>query len=85
VFSWEYNTPQVRTAVEQLPPEAREALSAFLYAVVFDPVDYGRAVDEAVGKAVRTLPFGAQARGLVTFQIYEPDRLVLVLRTQWFG
>lgn len=53
-------------------------------AVVFDPLEYGRTPGEPVGKPVRMLPFDA-GRGLVTIQVYEPDRLVLVLRVQWSG
>jgi hypothetical protein len=84
VFRWEYNDPRIQRVVEALPAAALAALTAFMDAVVFDPVDYGRTPDEPLGLAVRRLPFG-DGLGLVTIQVYEPDQLVLVLRIQWLG
>ena len=34
---------------------------------------------------MRMLPFGARGEGLVTFLVYPPDDLVLVLRIHWLG
>jgi hypothetical protein len=84
VYSWEFNDPQIQHAAEELPAVALAALRAFMEAVVFDPNEYGRTPDEPVGLPVRRLPFGA-GMGLVTIQVYDPDRLVLVLRIQWLG
>ena len=33
----------------------------------------------------RQLPFGAHSQGLVTFLVYPPDGLVLVVKIQWIG
>lgn len=64
VFEWEYNTPEVRAECEALGSGVVAALVAFMDAVVFDPVDYGRTPREPVGLPVRFLPFGG--RRLVT-------------------
>jgi hypothetical protein len=34
---------------------------------------------------LRTLHFGQHHEGLVTFLIYSPDNLVLIVRIQWLG
>ena len=34
---------------------------------------------------LRTLHFGPHDEGLVTFLVYPPDDLVLVVRIQWLG
>jgi hypothetical protein len=34
---------------------------------------------------LRTLHFGPHDDGLVTFQVYPPDDLVLVVKIQWLG
>jgi hypothetical protein len=36
-------------------------------------------------RPVRTLHFGPRDQGLVTFLVYPPDDLVLVVRIQWPG
>ena len=36
-------------------------------------------------RTLRTLPFGEHGPGLVTFLIYPPDGLVLVVKIQWLG
>jgi len=43
-----------------------------------------RRPDEPVA-SLRTLPFGPYGQGLVTFLIYPPDDLVLVVKIQWLG
>ena len=63
-------------------------LAAFLDAVVIvDPVKCQRRPDkrEDVPVPLRTLHFGRQDEGLVTFLVYPPDELVLVVRIQWLG
>lgn len=83
MYHWEYDGP----ALEELnsaPAECVAALADFLGALMFDPVDYQRTASEVPGKAVRMLPFG-NGRGIVTFLVYGPDRLVLVTRITWFG
>jgi hypothetical protein len=63
-------------------------LAAFLDAVVIiDPVPYQRRPDEHedIPMPPRTLHIGRQDEGLVTFLVYPPDDLVLVVRIQWLG
>jgi len=52
-----------------------------------DPVEYQRHPGEpsAPPALLRTLHFGQHHEGLVTFLIYPPDDLVLVVRIQWLG
>ena len=56
-------------------------------AVIVDPVEYQRRRDERndVSMPLRTLHFGPHDDGLVTFLVYPPDDLVLVVRIQWLG
>lgn len=51
--------------------------------VLVDPAEYRRESGEA--SRLRTLPFGPHSQGLVTFLIYPPDALVLVVKIQWLG
>ena len=52
--------------------------------VIVDPLQYQhRAVEPPA--PLRTLHFGAHHEGLVTFLVYPPDELVLVVRIQWLG
>ena len=70
-----------------LSAATRAALAAFMDAVVIvNPLDYQRR-DEPDDPPVplRTLPFGPHHEGLVTFLVYPPDDLVLVVRVQWLG
>ena len=50
--------------------------------IIVDPMEYQRSPAEP-RKPLRTLHFGQQNEGLVTFLIYPPDDLVLVTRIQW--
>jgi hypothetical protein len=71
-----------------LPPAARVSLAAFVDAVVIvGPVQYQRRSDERddVSMPVRSLHFGPDGGGLVTFLVYPPDDLVLVVKIQWLG
>ena len=65
---------------------ARVSLAAFLDAVVIvDPVQYQRRRDERDDASLRLLHFGPDGGGLVTFLVYPPDDLVLVVKIQWLG
>ena len=71
-----------------LRAETQARLTAFMDAVVLvDPVEYQRHPGEHSERPalLRTLHFGDHHRGLVTFLIYPPDDLVLVVRLQWLG
>jgi len=52
--------------------------------VIVDPMEYWRSPCES-RKPLRTLHFGPNHEGLVTFLNYPPDDLVLVVRIQWLG
>jgi hypothetical protein len=52
--------------------------------VIVDPAEYRRRPGDPIGP-LRTLPFGQHSQGLVTFLIYPPDDLVLVVKIQWLG
>ena len=55
--------------------------------VIVDPVHYQRRRDErdGVSMPLRSLHFGPEGGGLVTFLVYPPDDLVLVVKIQWLG
>ena len=50
-------------------------------------MEYQRRPDEPSdpAKPMRSLAFGLRHEGLVTFLVYPPDDLVLVVRVQWLG
>lgn len=50
-------------------------------------MEYQRRPDEPTDprRPVRSLHFGPQNEGLVTFLVYPPDDLVLVVKIQWLG
>jgi hypothetical protein len=55
--------------------------------VIVDPVQYQRRRDErdGVSMPLRPLQFGPDGTGLVTFLVYPPDDLVLVVEIRWLG
>ncbi len=55
--------------------------------MIVDPLEYQRRGDEPDDSpaTLRTLYFGPHHEGLVTFLVYSPDDLVLVVRIQWLG
>ena len=81
-YRWELDGPAQLDAAS-LPEHVRQELDRFMEAVtIVDPADYGRAPGDP-DRPVRTLAFGSQ--GLVTFLVYPPGELVLVVRIQWLG
>lgn len=86
MYQWELDGPAQREFAT-LSQAVRAALAAFMDAVVIvDPAQYQRRADESANPAaLRTLPFGPHDQGLVTFLIYPPDDLVLVVRIQRLG
>ena len=83
---WELDGP-AEQEFAALAPAARALLTTFMDAVVLvDPLQYQRRRDEP-GPPVplRMLHFGEHDEGLVTFLVYPPDDLVLVVRIQWLG
>jgi len=87
VLRWELDGP-AQQEFAGLLPAARASLAAFMDAVVIvDPVQYQRRRDERddVSMPLRSLHFGPDGGGLVTFLVYPPDDLVLVVKIQWLG
>jgi hypothetical protein len=87
VYRWELDDA-AQPVFDALRPEIRATLTAFIDAVVIvDAIEYQREFDEPADhrKLLRTLHFGSHHEGLVTFLIYPPDKLVLVVRIQWLG
>jgi hypothetical protein len=83
VYRWELDGPAQQEFAD-LPPAARVSLAAFMDAVVIvDPVQYQRRRDERddVFMPLRSLHFGPDGGGLVTFLVYPPDDLVLVVKS----
>ena len=71
-----------------LPRAARVSPAAFMDAVVIvDPVQYQRRPDERdeASMPLRSLHFGPDGGGMVTFLVYPPDDLVLVVKIRWLG
>lgn len=86
MYEWELDSvAELELGGLSLP--ARKALAEFMDAVVLvDPAEYQREPGEASRSAgLRTLSFGPRNQGLVTFLIYPPDDLVLVVKIQWLG
>ena len=87
MYRWELDGPAQQEFAD-LPPAARASLAVFMDAVVIvDPVQYQRRRDERddVSMPLRSLQFGLDGGGLVTFLVYPPDDLVLVVKVQWLG
>ena len=87
MYRWELDGPADQEFAD-LNPAVQALLAAFMDAVVIvDPVQYQRRRDErdGVSMPLRTLHFGPHDDGLVTFLVYPPDDLVLVVKIQWLG
>jgi hypothetical protein len=87
MYRWELDDA-AQPVFDTLTPEIRATLTAFMDAVVIvDPVEYQRESADTANqsKLLRTLHFGQHSEGLVTFLVYPPDNLALVVRIQWSG
>ena len=86
MYQCELDGPAARELADSSQP-ARKALAEFMNAVVIvGPAEYEREPGEAPRPAgLRTRSFGPHGQGLVTFLIYPPDDLVLVVKIQWLG
>ena len=86
MYRWELDGP-AQHELADLPPAARASLAAFMDAVVIvDPVQYRRRDKrDDVSMPLRSLHFGPDGGGLVTFLVYPPDDLVLAVKIQWLG
>jgi len=87
VYQWDFDG-LARQEFSTLSPTGQAALSVFMKAAVLvDPIEYQRHAGERTDPPalLRTLHFGRHHEGLVTFLVYPPDDLVLVVRIQWLG
>jgi hypothetical protein len=87
MYRWELDE-LAESAFDSLDPKVQSLLTTFMDAVVLvDPIEYQRSTDERSDRPapLRTLHFGHHHQGLVTFLVYPPDDLVLVVRIQWTG
>jgi hypothetical protein len=85
VYRWELDGPALHEFAALSQP-VRAELARFLDAVVIaDPAGYQCRRGEPGERPLRMLHFGPHDEGLVTFLIYPPDQLVLVVRIQWLG
>lgn len=87
MYRWELDD-SAQPGFEALGKAAQELLTSFMDAVVIvDPIEYQRHPEERSDPPapLRTLHFGRHHEGLVTFLVYPPDELVLVVRIQWLG
>lgn len=84
MYQWDFDGP-ARLEAESLPRHVQHLLTAFMEAaVIVDPLEYQRYPGES-DKPMRSLPFGPHDEGLVTFLVYPPDELVLVVQIHWLG
>lgn len=87
MYRWELDAP-ARPEFDALQPGTQAQLTAFMDAVVLvNPIEYQRHPGESTDPPalLRTLHFGDHHQGLVTFLVYPPDDLVLVVRIYWLG
>ena len=87
MYRWELDG-SAQPTFQALSPSVRAGLACLMDAVVIvDPVEYQRHPSEPAepAKLLRTLHFGQHHEGLVTFLVYPPDDLVLVVQIQWLG
>lgn len=85
MFRWELDG-LAQQQLDSLPPHVSVTLAAFMTAAVMvDPMQYQRRADEPPDVPMRMLHFGPLGEGLVTFLVYAPDDLVLVVKVQWLG
>ena len=87
MYRWELDGPAQQEFAD-LPSAVRASLATFMDAVVIvDPTQYQRRHEEHddVPMPLRSLHFGPHGGGLVTFLVYPPDDLVLVVKIQWLG
>jgi hypothetical protein len=83
-YRWDLDGP-ARLDAASLPERVLQELDRFMEAVtIVDPAGYGRSPADPA-RPLRTLAFGPHGEGLVTFLVYPPDDLVLVVRIQWLG
>jgi hypothetical protein len=87
MYRWELDEP-AQSVFDVLDPKIQSLITSFMDAVVLvDPIEYQRHQGERSDSPapLRTLHFGPDHQGLVTFLVHPPDDLVLLVRIQWTG
>ena len=86
MYRWDFDDP-ARQHFASLSSAGQEELAALMKRDCLGrPIEYQRQPGEPdPTKLLRTLHFGRHQEGLVTFLVYPPDDLVLVVRLQWLG
>jgi len=87
VYRWDFDG-LARQEFATLSRVGQAALAEFMNAAVMvDPIEYQRHPGEPSDPPglLRTLHFGQHHEGLVTFLVYPPDDLVLVVKIHWLG
>jgi hypothetical protein len=87
VYRWDFDG-LARLEFINLSQVGQAALAEFMNAAVMvDPIEHQRHPGEPANppSLLRTLHFGRHHEGLVTFLVYPPDDLVLVVKIQWLG
>jgi hypothetical protein len=87
MYHWEL-ADSAEPEFANLSQAIQAALTAFMdAAVLVDPIQYQRHLGEPTDPPalLRTLHFGQHHEGLVTFLVYPPDDLVLVVKIQWLS
>jgi hypothetical protein len=87
VYRWDFDG-LARQEFATLSQAGQTALAAFMNAAVMvDPIEYQRHPGEPSDPPalLRALHFGLHHEGIVTFLVYPPEDLVLVVKIQWLG
>jgi hypothetical protein len=87
VYRWDFDG-LARQEFSTMSRTGQTALAAFMNAAVMvDPIEYQGHLGEPNDPPtlLRTLHFGPHHEGLVTFLVYPPGDLVLVVKIQWLG
>lgn len=87
MYRWELDGP-AQQEFAALTPDVQGELARFMdAAVIVDPLQYQRRADEPDDPLapLRMLHFGLHHLGLVTFLVYPPDDLILIVKIQWLG
>ena len=87
MYHWDFDEV-ARLEFATLSPVGQTELATFMKAAVMvGPIEYQRHPGELADPPAlgRPRPGGQHHEGLVTFLIYPPDDLVLVVQLQWLG
>jgi hypothetical protein len=85
VYRWDFDGLARREFAAMSRVGQTELAALMNAAVMVTPIEYHRHPGEPADPPalLRTLHFGQHHEGLVTFLVYPPDDLVLVVKIQW--